>query len=107
MIMHHEKIDRIDVIINNAAIMGCSYTPIDWDGDGTTILDSQFVVNYLGVFLFTNLIMAKILRGAPGSRIVSISSSGHRFSGIRWDDVTFKVRFANLSLHIVDTHKLH
>jgi NADP-dependent 3-hydroxy acid dehydrogenase YdfG len=59
-ILQNDEIEKVDVLINNAGIMGCPYTPIDCFGNGETILESQFVVNYLGVFLFTNLIISKI-----------------------------------------------
>ena len=48
--------------------------------------ESQIQVNHLSHFLFTNLIMDKILAsGSP--RIVSVASNGARYGGIRWDDL--------------------
>ncbi len=45
--------------------------------------------NHLGHFLFTNLIMPKIL-ASPSPRIVNVSSTGHMASDIRYDDPTFQ-----------------
>ncbi|KZF26820.1 NAD(P)-binding protein [Xylona heveae TC161] len=76
--------ESIDVLINNAGIMA---SPFSLTEDG---FESQFGVNHLGHFLFTNLIMPKILAAGPGARIVNISSRGHQFEGIRFDDYNFE-----------------
>ncbi|RYP90067.1 hypothetical protein DL770_003806 [Monosporascus sp. CRB-9-2] len=72
----------IDVLVNNAAIMAVPYqlTP-----DG---FESQFGTNHLGHFLFTNLIVDKIM-ASKNPRIVNVSSDGHRFHPIRWGDLNF------------------
>ncbi|RSL90360.1 hypothetical protein CEP51_000754 [Fusarium floridanum] len=51
-------------------------------------IEKQFQTNHLGHFLFTNLIMNKIL-SARAPRVVSISSAGHRHHSIRWTDYNF------------------
>lgn len=78
-------VPTIDVLVNNAGIMAVPYT-LTSDG-----FESQFGSNHLGHFLFTNLVMPKIL-AAPSPRVVSISSGGHRFGGVRFADVNFDVR---------------
>lgn len=75
-------VPKIDVAVNNAGIMA---TPYWATTDGN---EGQFQANHLGHFLFTNLIMEKIL-ASPSPRIVSVSSNGARYGGIRWDDVNF------------------
>ena len=77
--------EPIDVLVNNAAVMA---TPYEKTVDG---LESQFGTNHIGHFLFTNLIMPKLLASSYVPRVVNISSSGHRFSDIRWDDIGFQV----------------
>ncbi|KAI1333129.1 retinol dehydrogenase 13 [Xylariaceae sp. FL0255] len=76
-------VPRIDVLINNAAVMA-----IDWSVslDG---YDTQLVINHLGPFLFTNLVMSKLLK-CPSPRIVNITSDGHRLSPFRFDDYNFR-----------------
>jgi NAD(P)-dependent dehydrogenase (short-subunit alcohol dehydrogenase family) len=75
-------VPRIDVLVNNAGIMA---TPFSLTEDG---IENQFQSNHLGPFLFTNLIMHKIL-ASPSPRVVVVTSNGHRFGGIRWYDVSF------------------
>lgn len=77
-------VPAIDVLVNNAGIMACAY---EKTGDG---IEKQFAAGYLGPFLFTNLIMEKLLKaGTP--RVVAVSSDGHRLSQIRWPDTGFSV----------------
>jgi NADP-dependent 3-hydroxy acid dehydrogenase YdfG len=80
--------EPIDVLINSAAILAAPYSLTE---DG---LESQFGTNHIGHFLFTNLIMGKILQAGKGARIVNVSSRGHRRSDIRWDDYNFGVSIA-------------
>ncbi|OJJ50413.1 hypothetical protein ASPZODRAFT_129039 [Penicilliopsis zonata CBS 506.65] len=75
--------ENIDVLVNNAGVMAIPYTPTT---DG---LESQFGINYLGPFLFTNLIMPKLRAGAGKARVVNISSDGYRASAIRFADPNF------------------
>jgi len=73
--------DVIDLLINNAGVM---MTPKSTTKDG---FELQFGTNHLGHFALTNLLLDRVL-AAPGSRIVTVSSTGHRFArGIRFDDL--------------------
>jgi NAD(P)-dependent dehydrogenase (short-subunit alcohol dehydrogenase family) len=77
-------IPAIDVLVNNAGIMATEYG-LSEDG-----VESQFATNHLGPFLFTNLIMGKILR-SESPRVVMVTSDGHRLSPVRFDDYNFDV----------------
>ena len=72
-ILDDPEIQKLDVIINNAAIMTCPY--------GTTVdgLELQFGTNYVSHFLLTNLLMPKILAAGHDARVVNVSSLGHWF----------------------------
>jgi NAD(P)-dependent dehydrogenase (short-subunit alcohol dehydrogenase family) len=72
--------EPIDVLINNAAIMGGPYKKTV---DG---IQDTFATNHLGTFLFTNLILPQVLAAGPGSRIVNVSSRGHYRTDISYDD---------------------
>lgn len=84
-----DDIPAIDVLVNNAGIMGVPYA-VTVDG-----FESQFATNHLGPFLFTNLIMSKVLKAAS-PRIVMVSSDGHRLSPVRLDDYNFDVSFLHV-----------
>ena len=74
---------RLDLLINNAGIMMPPYA-LSEDG-----FESQLAANHLGHFALTGLLLALIVQTA-GSRIVSLSSLAHKWSGIRLDDLHFK-----------------
>jgi NAD(P)-dependent dehydrogenase (short-subunit alcohol dehydrogenase family) len=74
--------DRIDVLVNSAGIMAGPYRTTE---DG---IEAQFGSNHVGHFLFTNLIMPKLL-AAQSPRVVNVASDGHRFSGVRFEDPSF------------------
>lgn len=80
-----DDVPAIDVLVNNAGIMAVEKYQKTVDG-----YESQFATNHLAHFLFTNLIMKKLLAaGAP--RVVNVSSDGHRLGHIRFNDYNFHV----------------
>ncbi|MEU1496637.1 SDR family NAD(P)-dependent oxidoreductase [Streptomyces sp. NPDC005732] len=68
----------VDIMIDNAGIMACPETRV---GPGW---EAQFATNHLGHFALVNRLWPAIEDG--GARVVSVSSTGHHNSGIRWDD---------------------
>lgn len=79
-----DDVPRIDVLVNNAGIMAVDFA-LSPDG-----FESQFATNHLGPFLFTNLIMDKIL-ASTSPRIIMVSSNGHKLNPIRFFDYNFQV----------------
>lgn len=77
-------VPRIDVLMNNAGLMATDFK-LTVDG-----YELQFASNHLGHFLFTNLIMDKLL-ASEAPRVVNVSSNGHRLNPIRWADYNFRV----------------
>jgi NAD(P)-dependent dehydrogenase (short-subunit alcohol dehydrogenase family) len=75
---------HIDVLVNNAGIMAPPYSKTI---DG---FESTFQSNHLSHFLFTNLIMEKLL-AAPNPRVVIVSSDGYRLGHVRFNDYNFHV----------------
>lgn len=69
----------VDFMIDSAGIMACPETRV---GPGW---EAQFATNHLGHFALVNRLWPAIEPG--GGRVVSVSSRGHHFSGMRWDDV--------------------
>ena len=83
------KEERLDLLINNAGIM---VPPRQETVDG---FESQFGVNHLGHFALTSRLLGK-LQGTPGSRVVTVSSSGHKFGSIDFEDVQAKQSYSRL-----------
>lgn len=70
-----------DVVIANAGVMA---TPFGHTADG---FETQFGTNHLGHFVLVNRI-APLLR--KGSRLINLSSAGHRFSNVDLEDPNFE-----------------
>jgi NAD(P)-dependent dehydrogenase (short-subunit alcohol dehydrogenase family) len=73
----------LHILINNAGVMALperSETPEGWE--------MQFATNFLGHFTLTVGLHAA-LAAASGARIVSVSSSGHLFAPVIFDDLHF------------------
>jgi NAD(P)-dependent dehydrogenase (short-subunit alcohol dehydrogenase family) len=80
---HFLSSDRpVHVMIDNAGIMACPETRI---GPGW---EAQLATNHLGHFALVNRLWPALVEGR--ARVVSVSSAGHRRTGIRWDDVQFE-----------------
>jgi NAD(P)-dependent dehydrogenase (short-subunit alcohol dehydrogenase family) len=76
--------ERIDLLINNAGVM---YTPKKITTDG---FELQFGTNHLGHFALTGLLLDRLLPVA-GSRVVTVSSIGHRMqAAIHFDDLQWE-----------------
>ena len=71
------------VLIANAGVMAA---PQGTTEDG---FETQFGTNHLGHFVFVNRLVPLLITGAP-SRIVVLSSSGHRMSDIDLEDPSFE-----------------
>ena len=78
------RLGRIDLLINNAGVM---YTPKQTTRDG---FEMQFGTNHLGHFALTGLLLDLMLP-VPGSRVVTVSSTGHRIqAAIHFDDLQWE-----------------
>lgn len=75
----------IDVLINNAGVMAC---PFEKTAQG---FEMQFGSNHLGHFLFTCLI-APLLKGKTGSRVICLSSAAHKFAAPNLEDPNYLQR---------------
>ncbi|MFK4103308.1 SDR family NAD(P)-dependent oxidoreductase [Streptomyces sp. NPDC019531] len=75
----------VDLVIDNAGIMACPETRV---GPGW---EAQFATNHLGHFALVNRLWPAIEPG--GTRVVSVSSRAHHFSGMRWDDVHWRTGY--------------
>jgi NAD(P)-dependent dehydrogenase (short-subunit alcohol dehydrogenase family) len=79
--------DRLDLLINNAGLM---MTPRGRTEDG---FELQFGTNHLGHFALTGLLLDRMLT-VPRSRVVTVSSSGHRMGRIDFGDLQSERRYS-------------
>jgi NAD(P)-dependent dehydrogenase (short-subunit alcohol dehydrogenase family) len=85
--------DTIDLLINNAGVM---FTPKSTTKDG---FELQFGTNHLGHFALTGLLLDRLLP-VPGSRVVTVSSMGHRFARrIRFDDLQWERSYSRVGAY--------
>ena len=84
---------RIDLLINNAGVM---YTPRQTTADG---FELQFGTNHLGHFALTGLLLDRLLP-VPGSRVVTVSSVGHRIrAAIHFDDLQWERSYSRVAAY--------
>ncbi|KAK3689110.1 hypothetical protein B0T22DRAFT_528228 [Podospora appendiculata] len=81
--------NKLDILVNNAGVVVTSRraTP-----EG---IELQFGTNHIGPFLLTNLLLPLLRNAAktnpPGAtRVVSLTSAGHRLSPVRFSDYNFE-----------------
>lgn len=75
---------QVDIMINSAGVMAVPETRV---GPGWEL---HFATNHLGHFTLVNLLRPALTADA---RVVSVSSSGHQASDIRWDDPHFALGY--------------
>jgi NAD(P)-dependent dehydrogenase (short-subunit alcohol dehydrogenase family) len=81
---------RIDLLICNAGVM---YPPKQTTDDG---FELQFGTNHLGHFALTGLLLERMLP-VPGSRVVTVSSVGHRIQArINFDDLQWERSYSRV-----------
>jgi retinol dehydrogenase-14 len=86
---HH---DRLDVLVNNAGLMLSERTETS---DG---IETQLAINHLAPFLLTNLLLDLLKESAP-SRIVTVSSDGHRWGKLDLDDLQSRTRYRGMQVY--------
>jgi NAD(P)-dependent dehydrogenase (short-subunit alcohol dehydrogenase family) len=82
----------LDLLINNAGLM--------WPAYGKTAdgFELQFGTNHIGHFALTGLLLEAMLP-VPGSRVVTVSSTGHRVGWIDFADLQSEQRYGRMSAY--------
>lgn len=80
--------EPLHILINSAGVMAC---PLEHDARG---YERQFATNHLGHYQLTARLWPALVR-ANGARVVALTSRGHRFSGVDFDDPHFERREYN------------
>jgi NAD(P)-dependent dehydrogenase (short-subunit alcohol dehydrogenase family) len=95
----HEAADEIssaygpiDLLVNNAGVM---MTPFRRTADG---FELQLGVNHLGHFALTGLLLGRMLH-QEGSRVVTVSSNGHKPGRIAFDDLQSEQRYRRMAAY--------
>ena len=83
---------RLDLLINNAGVM---MPPRGTTADG---FELQFGTNHLGHFALTGLLLEAML-AVPGSRVVTVSSHGHRAGRINFADLQSERRYGRMTAY--------
>jgi NAD(P)-dependent dehydrogenase (short-subunit alcohol dehydrogenase family) len=78
-----DRFPKIDILINNA---GVHRTKLTFTDAG---FETVFGVNHLASFLFTCLLLDRVVESAP-ARIIQVNSEGHRFSTVHLDDLSWE-----------------
>ncbi len=85
--------ERIDILVNNAGVM---YPPYSRTQDG---FELQFGTNHLGHFALTGLLLDRLL-ASERSRVVTMSSMGHRFRArINFEDLQSERRYSRVAAY--------
>jgi NAD(P)-dependent dehydrogenase (short-subunit alcohol dehydrogenase family) len=86
------RFERLDLLINNAGVM---MPPYGLTKDG---FELQFGTNHLGHFALTGLLLGRLLP-VPGSRVVTVSSYGHRAGRIDFGDLQSSHRYHRMAAY--------
>jgi NAD(P)-dependent dehydrogenase (short-subunit alcohol dehydrogenase family) len=77
----------LDLLVNNAGVMMIQELTRNADGR-----EMQFATNHLGHFDLTTRLHDALASAADGARVVAVSSSGHLFGPVVFDDVDYRFR---------------
>ena len=94
-----EQFDRLDVLVNNAALARRTRA-VSEDGVELTL-----AVNHLAPFLLTNLLLDRLKASAP-ARVVTVSSAAHKDAEINFADLQSEQRYAMLGFGAYSQSKL-
>jgi len=89
-VLSWNDVPTIDIVVNNAAVMNGPERMLSEDG-----IEMSFATNHIGHFLFTSLIMPKLLKATEGSpkgatRVINVTSGSPTLAGMRWSDINFE-----------------
>ncbi|KAK9424777.1 putative Short-chain dehydrogenase [Seiridium unicorne] len=87
----------VDIVVNSAGIMNLPERTFSDEG-----IEMTFATNHIGHFLFTNLIMPKLIKAAGANpvkgatRVINVSSGSPTVATMRWSDPKFEKKNSEL-----------
>jgi NAD(P)-dependent dehydrogenase (short-subunit alcohol dehydrogenase family) len=95
-VLSWNDVPSIDILVNNAGVASIPKRTLSEEG-----IEMTFATNHIGHFLFTCLIMPKLIQAAKvnpkgATRIVNVSSRAAEVNGIRWSDLNFEKKSREL-----------
>lgn len=81
-----EKVDVVDVLINNAS---CVSSKLIFTEDNVEL---QFAVNHIAPFMLSHYLLPQLSRSQQG-RIINVNSRAHGRANINWDDISFSKNY--------------
>ncbi len=76
----HRRLTKLDLLCNNAGVINLPF------GTSPQGFETHIATNFFGPFALTGLLL-DLLQVTPGSRIVNVSSQGHRLGKLELDDL--------------------
>ncbi|KAK4154219.1 putative short-chain dehydrogenase [Chaetomidium leptoderma] len=106
-VLSWSDVPTVDIVVNSAGMGLLPERQFSEDG-----IELTFATNHIGHFLFTNLIMPKLIKAAQhnpkgATRVVNVSSGSPNWAGIRWSDISFDKRNADLPEEEQPSYELH
>jgi NAD(P)-dependent dehydrogenase (short-subunit alcohol dehydrogenase family) len=92
-----DDVPTVDIVINSAGIMLLPERTLSEDG-----IEMHFATNHIGHWLFSCLIMPKLIKSAEGNgkkgatRIINVTSGSPRMAQMRWSDTNFNIKNKDL-----------
>ncbi|KAL2135004.1 hypothetical protein VTI74DRAFT_10139 [Chaetomium olivicolor] len=100
-------VPTVDILVNSAGVGLLPNRTFSEDG-----IELTFATNHIGHFLFTCLIMPKLIKATKknpkgSTRVVNVSSGSPQWTGIRWSDISFDKKNADLPEEERPSYELH
>ena len=100
-------VPSVDIVINSAGVMLLPERTFAEDG-----IEMHFATNHVGHFLFTCLIMPKLIKAAQNApkgatRIVNVTSGSPTVAAMRWSDINFDKRNRDLPPAEQPNYEMH
>jgi NAD(P)-dependent dehydrogenase (short-subunit alcohol dehydrogenase family) len=107
-VLSWSDVPAIDIIVNSAGVMYLPERTLNEDG-----IEMHFATNHIGHFLFSCLLVPKLIKAAEsnpqkgGTRIVNVSSGSPAMASMRWSDINFDKRNKDLPKEEQPEYNVH